>query len=173
MAITNLGNLGNLDPDAILKSSLICNSGDPVQCIRRSRGTRRPRVPIAHHCCCILFASLILSLIVFVDCADEARPQPTFSPLGMPHMQVLESSRAVRSPPSPAGDPMPFAALACLFAIINLGSVVRLVGCALLGGPKMKRRPWQVVICCISYLASLAVVVMFDSMYGTLWLLLL
>jgi hypothetical protein len=44
---------------------------------------------------------------------------------------------------------MPFAASACLFAIINLGSVFRLVGCALLGNPKMKRRPWQVVICCI------------------------
>jgi len=62
---------------------------------------------------------------------------------------------------------MPFVALVCLFAIINVGSVVRLVGCALRGS-KMKRRPWQVVICCISYLTSLAVVVTFDSMYGIL-----
>jgi hypothetical protein len=60
---------------------------------------------------------------------------------------------------------MPFVALECLSAIINLGAVVRLVGCALLGGPTMKRRPWQVVICCISYLASL--VDMVDSTYGS------
>jgi hypothetical protein len=62
---------------------------------------------------------------------------------------------------------MPFAALACLFAIINLGSVFRLVGCALLGTSTIKRRPWQVVICCISYLASLAVVDIVDSTYGS------
>lgn len=62
---------------------------------------------------------------------------------------------------------MPFAALACLSAIINLGSVVRLVGCALLGGPEMRCRPWQVAICCISYLASLAMAYMVDSTYGS------
>ncbi|KAH7363940.1 hypothetical protein BKA65DRAFT_489967 [Rhexocercosporidium sp. MPI-PUGE-AT-0058] len=78
-------------------------------------------------------------------------------------MQILESSQALRSPTSQVGDPLPFAASACLFAIVNLASVVRLVGCALLGGRTMKRRPVQVVICCISYLASLAVVDMVDS----------
>jgi hypothetical protein len=62
---------------------------------------------------------------------------------------------------------MPFAALECLSAIINLGAVVRLVGCALLGDPKTKCRPWQVVICCISYLASLAAAYVVDSTYGS------
>jgi hypothetical protein len=62
---------------------------------------------------------------------------------------------------------MPFAALACLFVIINLGSVVRLVGYALLGTLKIKRRPWQVVIYCISHLALLAVVDIIDSTYGS------
>jgi hypothetical protein len=42
-------------------------------------------------------------------------------------MQVLESSQAVRGPLLLVGDPMPFMALVCLFAIINVGSVVRLV----------------------------------------------
>ena len=42
---------------------------------------------------------------------------------------------------------MPFMALECLSAIINLGAVVRLVGYTLLGGPTIKRRPWQVMIC--------------------------
>jgi hypothetical protein len=62
---------------------------------------------------------------------------------------------------------MPFAALACLSAVVNLASVARLVGCALLGGSTMKRRPWQVVICCISYLASLMVADMVDRRYGS------
>lgn len=61
---------------------------------------------------------------------------------------------------------MPFAALACLSAIVNLASVARLVGYALLGGFTIKRRLWQVVICYISYLALLAVVDMVNSTYG-------
>jgi len=39
----------------------------------------RPRVPIAH-CCCILFALLVLLLIVFVDFADETRELPALLP---------------------------------------------------------------------------------------------
>jgi hypothetical protein len=87
-------------------------------------------------------------------------------------MQALESSRALRSPLLLVGDSMPFAASACLSAIINLGSVVRLVGCALPGDSKMKCRPWQVAICCISYPASLAMAYMVDSTYGSCGLLL-
>ncbi len=78
-------------------------------------------------------------------------------------MQVLLSSRALCSRLSIVGSPMPFVALECLSAIINLSAIVRLVGCALLGGPTMKRRQWQVVICYISYLALLVGIV--DSMY--------
>jgi hypothetical protein len=70
------------------------------------------------------------------------------------------------------GDPMPFAALACLSAIINLGSVVRLVGYALPRGLEMRCRPWQVAICCISYLASLAMAYKVESTYGSVVLLL-
>jgi hypothetical protein len=90
-----------------------------------------------------LFASHILLLIVFVDSADETRKLPA-SPLTNlfpPYIQVLLSSRALYSRLLLVGGPMPFVALECLSAIINLGAVVRLVGCALLGGPMIKRRP--------------------------------
>jgi hypothetical protein len=82
-------------------------------------------------------------------------------------MQVLASSRALRSPLLSVGDPMPFAVLACLSAIINLGSIVRLIGYTLPGDSKMKYRLWQVAIYYISYLASLVIVYMIDSTYGS------
>jgi hypothetical protein len=121
----------------------------------------RPRVPITHRCC-ILFALLILSLIRWLCRRNEGITRLTFLLI-----QVLESSRALRSPLSLVGGLMPFPALECLSAIANLASIVRLVGCALLRGPEMKRRPWQVVICYASYLASLAMVDMVDSKYGS------
>ncbi|KAH8589076.1 hypothetical protein B0O99DRAFT_340371 [Bisporella sp. PMI_857] len=115
---------------------------------------------------CSTLLILFTSLIPIVNSVDETRQLRALPPnlfrQGTPYMQVLQSSRALRSPLASVGDPVSSAALACMSAIINLSSVVRLVGCALPGDPKMKCRLWQVAICCISNLASLAMVYVVD-----------
>jgi hypothetical protein len=70
-------NLGNLDPDVILKPSLIRYSGDPIQCIRRSHGARQPVYALVSPL--LIAAASYLpysSSRWFVDCADETRELP-------------------------------------------------------------------------------------------------